>query len=181
MSPLRIRWLGRLAYEEAWDLQRALHEGRVTGRHHDDYLLLLEHPPVFTVGRFGDGSNLVVSEEMVAARGAELHHVDRGGDITFHGPGQLVGYPIVHLGDKPDVVKHVRRMEEVLIAALADLGIEAWAESGYTGVWTEKGKVAAIGVKTSRRVTMHGFAFNLNTDLSYFSHIIPCGIADRGF
>ena len=179
MSRLRVRWLGRLPYEEAWDLQRALHEGRVAGRHDDDYLLLLEHPHVYTVGRFGDGSNLQVSEEFVASLGAELHHVDRGGDITYHGPGQLVGYPIVHLGDKPDVVRHVRKMEEVLIAALADLGIEAWAEDGFTGVWTRLGKVAAIGVKTSRRVTMHGFAINCTTDLSYFGHINPCGITDR--
>ena len=176
---LRMRWLGRLPYAEAWDLQKAIHEGRVSGRTGDDYLLLLEHPPTYTVGRFSDGSNVLVSEEMAAALGAEVFRVDRGGDVTFHGPGQLVGYPIVHLGDRPDVVGHVRRIEEMLIGVLGDLGIEAWHEDGYTGVWTERGKVAAIGVRTSRRVTMHGFALNVSTDLSWFGHIVPCGIPDR--
>ena len=179
MTVLRSRWLGRLPYEEAWDLQRSLHEGRVTGRHDDDYLLLLEHPHVYTVGRFSDGSNVLISPEMADAVGAELFHVDRGGDVTYHGPGQLVGYPIVHLGAKPDVVGHVRRIEGALVAVLGDLGIEAWREDGFTGVWTEQGKVGAIGVRTSRRVTMHGFALNVTTDLSYFGHIVPCGIPDR--
>jgi lipoic acid synthetase len=176
---LRSRWLGRLPYEEAWDLQRAIHEGRVEGRTADDYLLLLEHPPVYTVGRFAGGDNVLISEERAAALGAEMFRVDRGGDVTFHGPGQLVGYPIVGLGAKPDVVGHVRRIEEALIGTLADLGIAAWREDGFTGVWTEQGKVAAIGVRTSRRVTMHGFALNVATDLSWFGHIVPCGIADR--
>ncbi|HSM02737.1 MAG TPA: lipoyl synthase [Acidimicrobiia bacterium] len=179
MTLLRSRWLGRLPYEEAWDLQRAIHEGRVEGRTADDYLLLLEHPPVYTVGRFAGNGNVLISEEMARSLGAEMFRVDRGGDVTFHGPGQLVGYPIVGLGAKPDVVGHVRRIEEALIGTLADLGIEAWREDGFTGVWTEKGKVAAIGVRTSRRVTMHGFALNVATDLSWFGHIVPCGIADR--
>jgi lipoic acid synthetase len=176
---LRARWLGRLPYEEAWDLQRSIHEGRVSGRHDDDYLLLLEHPHTYTVGRFSDGANVLLSPEAAAAAGAEIHHVDRGGDVTYHGPGQLVGYPIVHLGNKPDVVGHVRRLEEVLIGVLAELGIEAWREDGFTGVWTASGKIAAIGVRTSRRVTMHGFALNVSTDLDYFGHIVPCGIPDR--
>jgi lipoic acid synthetase len=176
---LRSRWLGRLPYAEAWDLQKAIHEGRVTGRTGDDHLLLLEHPPVYTVGRFSDGSNVLVSDEMAEALGAEVFHVDRGGDVTFHGPGQLVGYPIVHLGGRPDVVGHVRRIEETLIGVLSALGIEAWREEGYPGVWTAKGKVAAIGVRASRRVTMHGFALNVATDLGWFSHIVPCGIPDR--
>jgi lipoic acid synthetase len=176
---LRSRWLGRLPYAEAWDLQRSLHEGRVTGRTDDDYLLLLEHPHVYTVGRFSDGSNVLITPEIAAAVGAEVYQVDRGGDVTYHGPGQLVGYPIVHLGSKPDVVGHVRRIEETLIGVLADLGIEAWREDGRAGVWTGQGKVAAIGVRTSRRVTMHGFALNVTTDLSYFGHIVPCGIPDR--
>ncbi len=176
---LRSRWLGRLPYAEAWDLQKAFHEGRVEGRTADDHLLLLEHPPVYTIGRFSDGSNVLVSDEMAEALGAEVFHVDRGGDVTFHGPGQLVGYPIVHLGGRPDVVGHVRRLEETLIGVLADLGIDAWREDGYTGVWTTRGKVAAIGVRTSRRVTMHGFALNVSTDLKWFSHIVPCGIPDR--
>jgi lipoic acid synthetase len=176
---LRARWLGRVPYPEAWDLQRALHEGRASGRAAADYLLLLEHPPVYTVGRAGDGANLLASPEELARLGAEVHHVDRGGDVTYHGPGQLVGYPIVHLGESPDPVAYVRRLERLLILALADLGVEAWAEAGFTGVWTAAGKVAAIGVRSARRVTMHGFALNVSADLGWFRHIVPCGIAGR--
>jgi lipoic acid synthetase len=178
----RVRWLGRLPYGEAWDLQRAIWEGRTNGRTVDDYLLLLEHPHTYTVGRNGDGSNLITTPERLAELDAELHHVDRGGDITYHGPGQLVGYPIVAIGRLPhgfDMVGHVRRLEQMLIAALADLGVEAWAEEGYTGVWTSGGKVAAIGVRVAGGVSMHGFALNVEPDLSYFGHIVPCGIADR--
>ena len=173
---LRTRWLGRLPYAEAWDLQRAIHEGKVVGRTPDDYLLLLEHPPVFTIGRNGDSSNLLVDRSELAA---EVHHVDRGGDITFHGPGQLVGYPILTLDDPKQIVPYVRRLEEVLIRTLADLGVRSWREDGLTGVWTEKGKVAAIGVRVSRRVTMHGFALNLHPDMDYFKMMNPCGITDR--
>jgi lipoyl synthase len=173
---LRVRWLGRLPYTEAWDLQRAIHEGKVVGRTRDDYLLLLEHPPVFTIGRNGDGSNLLVDR---VGLGAEVHHVDRGGDITFHGPGQLVGYPILSLDDPKQIVPYVRRLEQTLIETLSDFGVEAWAEPGYTGVWTGKGKVAAIGVRVARRVTMHGFALNLHPDLAYFGMMNPCGISDR--
>ncbi len=173
---LRARWLGRLPYAEAWDLQRAFWEGRATGRSGDDYLLLQEHPHVYTVGRNGDGSNLLIAEEELAAIGAELHHVDRGGDITYHGPGQLVGYPVMHLGSPPRVVDHVRRIEEALVGALADLGVEAWTEQGYTGVWTADGKIAAIGTRVSRGVSMHGFALNVDPDLAYFARINPCGL-----
>ena len=175
---LRVRWLGRLPYLEAWDLQRALWEGRVANRA-DDYLLLLEHPPVYTIGRNGDGSNLLVSEESLAASGAELHHVDRGGDITFHGPGQLVGYPILRLADPLQIVPYVRKLEQALIETLAVLGVDSWREAGLTGVWTRSGKVAAIGVRVSRQVTMHGFALNLDPDMGYFSRMNPCGITDR--
>ena len=183
---LRTRWLGRLAYDEAWDLQRAIWEGR-TGvggevRTSDDYLLLVEHPHVYTVGRNGDGSNLLVDQERLDAVGATLHHVDRGGDITYHGPGQLVGYPIFavpRLVGGFDMVGHVRRIEQLLIATLADLGIDARAEEGLTGVWTDQGKVAAIGVRVARGVSMHGFALNVDPDLSYFGNIVPCGILDR--
>ncbi len=170
---LRTRWLGRLPYTEAWDLQRAIHEGKVVGRTKDDYLLLLEHPPVFTIGRNGDGSNLLVDR---VGLGVEVHHVDRGGDITFHGPGQLVGYPILSLDDPKQIVPYVRRLEQTLIETLSDFGVEAWAEPGYTGVWTTRGKVAAIGVRVARRVTMHGFALNLHPDLAYFGMMNPCGI-----
>ncbi|MGH9053015.1 MAG: lipoyl synthase [Acidimicrobiia bacterium] len=176
---LRVRWLGRVPYQEAWDLQRALHEGRVSGRSADDYLLLLEHPHTYTVGRNGDGTNLLVSEGRLQELRAELHFVDRGGDITYHGPGQLVGYPIVSLGAPPDLGGYVRRLERALIATLADLGVEARAEEGYTGVWTEQGKLAAIGVRVTQGVSMHGFALNVNTDLAYFGHIVPCGLAGR--
>jgi lipoyl synthase len=175
---LRVRWLGRLPYLEAWDLQRALWEGRVANRA-DDYLLLLEHPPVYTIGRNGDGSNLLVSEESLAASGAELHHVDRGGDITFHGPGQLVGYPILRLADPLQIVPYVRKLEEALIETLSVFGVDSWREPGLTGVWTRSGKVAAIGVRVSRQVTMHGFALNLDPDMGFFSRMNPCGITDR--
>ena len=178
----RVRWLGRLPYGEAWDLQRAIWEGRTTGRTVDDYLLLLEHPHTYTVGRNGDGSNLITSPERLAELDAELHYVDRGGDITYHGPGQLVGYPILAIPRLPrgfDMVGHVRRIEQMLIETLADLGVEAWAEDGYTGVWTGGGKVAAIGVRVAGGVSMHGFALNVEPDLAYFGHIVPCGIADR--
>lgn len=175
---LRSRWLGRLPYLEAWDLQRALWEGRVAGRG-DDYLLLLEHPPVYTVGRNGNGSNLLVPPSELDSVGAEMHHVDRGGDITFHGPGQLVGYPILQLPDPKQIVPFVRRLEQVIINTLEHFGAKGWAEPGLTGVWTELGKVAAIGIRVSRQVTMHGFALNLDPDMSFFARMNPCGITDR--
>lgn len=177
MTLLRTRWLGRLPYAEAWDLQRAFHEGRVSGRSADDYLLLVEHPPVFTIGRNGDGSNLLV--DRASLTDAEVHHVDRGGDITFHGPGQLVGYPILELADPKQIVPYVRRLEEVLIRTMADFGVTGWREEGLTGVWTEQGKVAAIGVRVSRKVTMHGFALNLDPDMGFFTRMNPCGITGR--
>ncbi len=176
---LRTRWLGRLSYTEAWDLQRAFHEGKAVGRTRDDYLLLLEHPPVFTIGRNGSVSNLLATQAAAMEAGAEVHHVDRGGDITFHGPGQLVGYPILSLQDPKQVVPYVRRLEEALIRTIVGFGVEAWSEPGLTGVWTSQGKVAAIGVKVSRRVTMHGFALNLHPDMGFFGMMNPCGITDR--
>jgi lipoic acid synthetase len=157
-------------------------EGKAFGRTVDDYLLLLEHPHTYTVGRNGDGSNLVIDRDDLAAIGATILDVDRGGDITYHGPGQLVGYPIVsvpRVSDGYDVVGHVRRIEGLLIAVLADLGIEAWAEAGFTGVWIEAGKVAAIGVRVSRGVATHGFALNVDPKMEYFDNIVPCGISDR--
>lgn len=179
---LRIRWLGRVPYGEAHDLQRAVWEGRSNGRSSDDYLLLLEHPHTYTVGRNGDGSNLRIAEGDLDEIGAELVFTDRGGDITYHGPGQLVGYPIVgvpELQDGWDAVGHLRRIEAMLVATFAELGITAWAEDGFTGVWTDQGKVAAIGVKISSGISMHGFSINVAPDLGYFNHIIPCGIPDR--
>ena len=176
---LRVRWLGRLPYAEAWDLQRAFWEGKHLGRTRDDYLLLLEHPHVYTVGRNGDGTNLLISEEALSSIDAEIHHVDRGGDITYHGPGQLVGYPIVTIADQKRIVPFVRDLEQVLIDSLAEWGIDSWREEGLTGVWTGAGKVAAIGIRVSRSISMHGFALNLEPDLDYFEKINPCGITDR--
>ncbi|MEA3511498.1 MAG: lipoyl synthase, partial [Actinomycetota bacterium] len=181
-SRLRIRWLGRVQYEEALDLQHAFWDGRASGRSSDDYLLLLEHPHTYTVGRNGDGSNLKISEGELDAIGARLEFTDRGGDITYHGPGQLVGYPIVAiptLSDGWDAVGHLRRIETMLVSTFADLGIAAWAEDGFTGVWTDQGKVAAIGVKVSNGISTHGFSINVAPDLEFFEHIIPCGIPDR--
>lgn len=174
---LRVRQLGRVAYGEANVLQHALH-----GRSSDDYLLLLEHPHVYTVGvRPSAAGNVLVDPTSV---GAEMISVDRGGDVTYHGPGQLVGYPIVTLpewrGGLRDVVAYVRALEDVLLAALIDLGIEAELSDGLTGVWVGREKIAAIGVKVSRGRTLHGFALNVDPDLTMFSHIVPCGIADRG-
>ncbi len=178
----RIRWLGRVPYGEALDLQRAMWDGRSTGRAGDDYLLLVEHPHTYTVGRNGDGSNLKIAEGELDTIGSELVFTDRGGDITYHGPGQLVGYPIVAVPSLPDgwdAVGHLRRIEAMLISTLTDLGITAWAEDGFTGVWTDQGKVAAIGVKISSGVSMHGFSLNVAPDLGYFDHIVPCGIPNR--
>ena len=187
-AALRARWLGRVPYREALALQRALHNGGGSAREpgRDDYLLLLEHPHVYTLGRNADTAHLLVPPADV---GADLEPADRGGDVTYHGPGQLVGYPILTLpawrDGLSDVVRYVRRLEAVLIAALADLGIAAGTEKGLTGVWapTPSGaveKVAAIGVKVTRGRTMHGFAVNVDPDLSMFGHIVPCGIRDRG-
>ncbi len=176
---LRVRWLGRLPYGEAWDLQRAFWEGKTQDRTSDDYLLLLEHPHVYTVGRNGDGSNLLVPEASLESFGAEIHHVDRGGDITYHGPGQLVGYPILRLADPKQIVPYVRKLEQAIIDTLAGFDVHAWREQGLTGVWTEQGKVAAIGVRVSRQVTMHGFALNLDPDMAFFDRMNPCGITDR--
>jgi lipoyl synthase len=191
VTALRARWLGRVAYREALALQRALHGGAGDARGsgfvpRDDYLLLLEHPHVYTLGRQADTAHLLVPPADV---GADLEPADRGGDVTYHGPGQLVGYPIVTLPEwrdgLRDVVAYVRRLEAVLIAALAELGIEAGVEKGLTGVWAPAPsgaveKIAAIGVKVTRGRTMHGFAFNVDPDLTMFDHIVPCGIRDRG-
>ncbi len=178
---LRARWLGRVAYREAAVLQRAIHE-----RSNDDYLLLLEHPHVYTLGSRASAEHIRFADP--AEVGAELVLADRGGDVTYHGPGQLVGYPIVSLAEwragQRDVVAYVRSLEQVLIDALGDLGVVAARSAGYPGVWvdTPRGeeKIAAIGVRVARGRTRHGFALNVDTDLSMFDHIVPCGIADRG-
>jgi lipoic acid synthetase len=170
--------LSRLPYAEAWDLQRAIWERRSGGVIGDDYLLLLEHPHVYTIGRRGDDSHLLINPDRLSEVNAEYFRVDRGGDITYHGPGQLVGYPLI--GVKPGrVTDYVRSLEQALILALSDLGVKSWRERGLTGVWTDRGKVAAIGVRVSRKVSMHGFALNLHPQMEYFGYINPCGITTR--
>jgi len=182
--PCHALWLGRVEYEQAWALQRDLALRRARAEF-EDTLLLLEHPPVYTTGRRSLGDRLLVPPE---ALGAPLLTVDRGGDITFHGPGQLVAYPIIALEDRTRGVQaYVRGLEEVIIRTLACYGIEAGSEEGLTGVWAACDKIAAIGVRVSRPggaaggwVTSHGLALNVSVDLDWFRRIIPCGIAGRG-
>jgi len=167
---------GLVPYADAWSLQRDLVRARQAGAV-PDVLLLLEHPPVVTLGRSGKAQNLLVSPNVLHAHGIELFEVERGGDITYHGPGQLVGYPIVDLRAlDEDVVRYMRTLEESLIRTLAVFGIEGGRERGYPGVWVGGSKVAAMGVAVKRRVTMHGFALNVSTDLSVFDLINPCGL-----
>ncbi len=145
-----------------------------------DVLLLLEHPPVITLGRNGDWRHLVVPDEVLRARGVTRHHVDRGGDITYHGPGQLVGYPLLQLErHEQDVHRYMRNLEEAIIRVLAEYGIEAGREEQLTGVWTGSGKICAMGVHISRWITRHGFALNVNTDLSFYGLIVPCGLVGK--
>jgi lipoyl(octanoyl) transferase len=175
---LRVIRAGLMAYEDAWQMQRELHAARIGGAA-PDTVLLLEHPPVFTAGRRTEPDERPVD-------GTRVIEVDRGGKITWHGPGQLVGYPIVELHRPLDVVAYVRRMEAMLIAVCADLGLETVRIGGRSGVWVpadSRGparKVAAIGIRVARRVTLHGFALNCNPDLSWFDRIVSCGITDAG-
>ena len=181
MPLLQVLHLGLIEYGTALKLQETLVDLRKRGRIADT-LLLLEHPPVITLGRNAKAANIVASPEFLAERGVEIFEINRGGDVTFHGPGQLVGYPISDLrGLTPKIgaVEFVRRMEEVLIRACADFDIGAERVSGLTGVWTPERKIAAIGVHISRGVTSHGFALNVTTDLEYFKLIVPCGIAGK--
>jgi len=180
-APLGWCDLGRVPYGEAWDLQVRLVAARRQGLV-GDLLLLLEHPPVYTLGRAGRAYNIRVPVDWLRRQGAEVFEVDRGGDITFHGPGQLVGYPILDLtGWGRDLHRYLRNLEEVLIRALAAFGVTACRKAGYTGVWVRDRKIAAIGVKlNSGWITSHGFALNVATDLRWFGYIIPCGIRDYG-
>jgi lipoyl(octanoyl) transferase len=182
MRSLEVRRLGRVPYAAALALQRSLVEERRAGRI-GDVLLLLEHPPVLTVGVRGDGGrgHILADADVLNARGIEVHETGRGGDVTYHGPGQIVGYPIIDLQpDRCDVHRYVRDLEEVLIRTAGDYGVEASRVEGLTGVWVGRDKLAAIGVRIGRWVTSHGFALNVTTDLDYFDLIVPCGIADRG-
>ncbi len=184
--------LGLIPYKEAWELQTKLHKQLVDNKRADypepqqHYLLLCEHPPVFTLGKSGSEENLRINEKQLEEYQIEYYKINRGGDITFHGPGQLVGYPILDLDlIFTDVHKYVRSLEEVIIRVLQIYDIQAFRNPSFTGVWVspnqalnESKKICALGVHLSRWVTMHGFAFNINTQLDYFNHIIPCGIAD---
>ncbi|MEO7503253.1 MAG: lipoyl(octanoyl) transferase LipB [Gemmatimonadaceae bacterium] len=177
MSELWVANLGTVPYGDALELQRALARERISGAIPEDVLLLLEHPPVVTLGRSAKASNLISSADFLASKGVELFEVERGGDVTFHGPGQLVGYPIIDLKrHKLDLHWYLRQVEEGLIRTLAEYAIPAERNPGFTGVWTKGKKIASIGVHAREWVTWHGFALNVTTDLSYFDLIVPCGI-----
>jgi len=182
MRPLEVHRLGLVPYLEGLALQRAAVEDRRANRV-GDRLFLVEHPHVLTVGvrRDGGRSHIRASAEALAARGVEVHDTGRGGDITYHGPGQIVGYPIIDLKpDRLDVHRYVRDLEEVLLKVAGDFDVAATRMAGLTGVWVGDEKLAAIGVRISRWITSHGFAINVTADLEYFNLIVPCGIADRG-
>lgn len=203
-QPVIFRDLGKMEYQAAWDYQESLLRENLdikaaNGSRADDtggplvaaadtknYLLFTEHPPVYTLGKSGNISNVLISQDEMKERDIQFFTTNRGGDITFHGPGQVVGYPILDLEKfGTDIGKYMRNLEEVVIRTLAQFGITGDRSSGETGVWIEPGipgkerKICAIGVRCSRWITMHGFAFNVNTDLSYFNHIIPCGIVNK--
>jgi len=183
VNPCRIIDLGLIGYAEAYALQKRVVAARKVDAI-EDVLLLCEHPHVITLGRSGKRENLLASEHVLRQKGVEFHASDRGGDITYHGPGQIVGYPILNLGAiRRDVVWYVRTLEEAMIRATAEFGIAAERVAGKTGIWVRAGsveeKLAAIGVHISRWVTSHGFAYNVSTDLRNFELIVPCGIADR--
>ena len=180
--PLEVRRLGVVRYEEALALQRALVEERRAGRV-TDLLLLLQHPPVITLGVRGDGgrSHIVADDARLAELGIAVSETGRGGDVTYHGPGQIIGYPILDLRpDRCDVHRYVRDIEDVMMRTCADYGVHARRVEGLTGAWAGERKIGAIGVRISRWITSHGFAFNVSTNLDHFGLILPCGIRDRG-
>ena len=171
--------LGTIDFKAAWDLQKNLFNSRYQ-KEIDDTLLLLEHPHTYTLGKTADSKNLIAKDKFLEQNKISVYEIDRGGDITYHGPGQIVGYPIIDLiGWLKDTHKYLRALEEVIIKTCAEYNITAYRNLDYTGVWVEERKIAAIGIKVSRWITMHGFAFNVNTDLSLFDGIIPCGIKDK--
>lgn len=197
LPKVEFRDLGQMRYADAWAYQEDLLKGEVDRKMHnrkfpDEFslpqnrLLFVEHPHVYTLGKSGSMDNVLLSDEELAAREIDFFKINRGGDITYHGPGQIVGYPIFDLEQfKPDIHWYLRNLEEAAILTLAEYGIEAGRIPGATGAWLDVDtdyprKALAIGVRCSRWVTMHGFAFNVNTDLDYFGHIVPCGIDDKG-
>lgn len=195
MQTVQLEDIGRMAYQEAWDYQNVLFQEiisiKLENREREKALslphrfLFTEHPHVYTLGKSGDMSNLLLNEQELEAKGISFFKSNRGGDITYHGPGQIVGYPIIDLESfKPDIRWYMRSLEEVIIRVLADYGLSGDRSEGETGVWLDVGtpfarKICALGVRTSRWVTMHGFALNVNTDLGFFDHIIPCGIRGK--
>jgi len=182
MSPLSVRRLGVISYAEGLELQRRLVAQRIAGEI-DDTLLLLQHDHVLTLGvKAGVGRpHILATPERLTELGVELHETGRGGDVTYHGPGQVVGYPIISLKpDRCDVHRYVRELEEVMIRVTGSYGFDAGRIDGLTGAWVEAEKIGAIGVRIQRWVTSHGFAYNVNTDLDFFKLIVPCGITDRG-
>jgi lipoyl(octanoyl) transferase len=176
-----VRRLGLVSYADGLELQRALVDDRKADRI-PDTLLLLQHPHVVTIGVKKDGrSHIIATPEQLASRGVEVFETGRGGDVTYHGPGQIVGYPIIDLNpDRRDVHKYVRDLEEVMIRVCADYGVVAGRSKGFSGAWIDDAKIGAIGVRISRWITSHGFAFNVTTDVDFFNLIVPCGISDRG-
>ncbi len=194
---VRFRDLGTMEYGHAWDLQESIFRAGIDRKMQnrvlpedeqtrvDHYLLFVEHPPVITLGKSADDKNVLLQKDALAARGVQLFHINRGGDVTYHGPGQLVGYPILDLDQfTTDLGVYLRNIEEVIIRTLAAYGLKGERSPGETGVWLDVGKprarkICAIGIRTSRWVTMHGFAFNINTQLDHFNYIIPCGISDK--
>ena len=179
MRELNIRWLGKLPYGEAYILQKGLHSATSQESSPFDYLLLLEHNNVVTIGRSGDINNLLVSKNILNENNIEFFETDRGGDITFHGDGQLIGYPIIRLDDPKKVVPFVRKIENVIIDSLSELSIEAFSKTDDTGVWTKEGKIASIGVKVSKWTTLHGFSLNISENTKGFDFINPCGSSDE--
>lgn len=197
MHIVHYRDLGNMEYGYAWKLQEEIFRASIDKKMRNrvlatdeqeevpHHLLFVEHPPVITLGKSADENNVLLREDVLAKQGVALFHINRGGDVTYHGPGQLVGYPILDLDQyTTDLGVYLRNIEEVIIRTLGDYGLHGERSSGETGVWLDTGKlrarkICAIGIRTSRWVTMHGFAFNINTDLSHFNYIIPCGITDK--
>jgi lipoyl(octanoyl) transferase len=182
-QPRRVceaKWLGVVQYDDGLLMQESAVE-RLRSGEATEQLLLLEHPHVFTLGRGADSSNILADQQQLQSNSVEVHETGRGGDVTYHGPGQLVGYPIINLKpDRCDVHRYVRDIEDVLIRTIAEFGVTGTRIAGLTGVWVGNEKIGAIGVRIARWITSHGFALNVNTDLNYFKMIVPCGITDKG-
>ena len=191
-----VKDLGVLSYEDSWELQKTIFENIISQKiknrtlkkknKTDNYLLIVEHRPIFTIGKSGDTSNLLLDSKQLKSKNIEFKKINRGGDITFHGSGQVVGYPILDLDNFfTDIGQYLRTLEEVIISAIGFFGLKGYRIDGETGVWVKDKlnsdkKICAFGIKASRWVTMHGFALNVNTDLKYFDYIVPCGISDKG-